>query len=196
MQTRLGGGHTQLSGGLQHRVGAGGACKPGEGIEDAKLGRGMQGGRREGQSAPRPRELHSGGRRLSSRKVGGAVKSHGGGWGGGCKPTKVLAPGRSAQCGAALEVGMPAPGRAGPSRQGRLCRERVGGITGGLAQPRRVCPCGRPRAPCGGRTLAGGWGPHLPCQHLEQLEVLHAYLLLVPRQVGCGHRGQMNPASA
>lgn len=33
-------------------------------------------------------------------------------------------------------------------------------------------------------------------QHLEQLEVLHAYLLLVPRQVGCGHRGQMNPASA
>lgn len=33
-------------------------------------------------------------------------------------------------------------------------------------------------------------------QHLEQLEVLHAHLLLVPGQVGCGHRGQMSPASA
>ena len=79
------------------------------------------------------------------------------------------------------------PGRAGPSRQGGLCQERVGGIAGGLAQPRRVCP----RDTCRRIGVLTS-----RAQHLEQLEVLHAYLLLVPRQVGCGHRGQMNPASA
>lgn len=36
------------------------------------------------------------------------------------------------------------PGRAGRSRQGRLCRERVGGIAGGLAQAQAGVPAGGP----------------------------------------------------
>lgn len=131
-----------------------GVCKPGEGIEDAKPGRGRRGAGRWKDSQPRGGEFAKWRKTaLISRKGGRAVKSHG--WA--ASPQECWPP-RGGPCSmwSSPGSGHANPGRAGPSRQGGLCRERVGGIAGGLAQPRRVCPRGRPRAPCGGRTLAGG----------------------------------------
>lgn len=146
------GGGTQLSGGLQHRVGAGCVQTWGR-YRGCKAGEGMQrGGQTEGQSAPR--------RGVCTVEEDGCHILQGGG---SCEITRgaLQAPksvGTWEECSmwSSPGSGHANPGRAGPSRQGGLCRERVGGITGGLAQPRRVCPRGRPRAPCGGRTLAGG----------------------------------------
>lgn len=86
------------------------------------------------------------------------------------------------------------PGRAGRSRQGRLCRERVGGIAGGLAQAQAGVPAGGPGHHAWDICPEGGGVLTSRAQHLEQLEVLHAHLLLMPRQVGCRHRGRMSPA--
>lgn len=97
------------------------------------------------------------------------------------------------QGGSALGMGMqPWQGRAEQARQavpgkgGGHCRWPGPGPGG--------CASRRPRAPCLGH-LPGGWGVLTSrAQHLEQLEVLHAHLLLMPRQVGCRHRGRMSPA--
>lgn len=97
------------------------------------------------------------------------------------------------QGGSALGMGMqPWQGRAEQARQavpgkgGGHCRWPGPGPGG--------CASRRPRAPRLGH-LPGGWGVLTSrAQHLEQLEVLHAHLLLMPRQVGCRHRGRMSPA--
>ena len=88
------------------------------------------------------------------------------------------------------------PGGAGRGRQGGLCRERVGGTAGGLAGA---------QARAGARARGSGRQARDTCpvgvltsraQHLEQLEVLDAHLLLVPGQVGCGRSRRMSAASA
>lgn len=48
------------------------------------------------------------------------------------------------------------PGRAGRGRQGGSCRERVGGIAGGLAQAQAAMPPGGPRHQARD-TCPGGW---------------------------------------
>lgn len=140
------GGGTQLPGGLQHRVGAervqtwgrSRGCKAREGTQ-----RGGQA--EEGQSAPRwgVCKVEEGGSHISQ---GGGSCEIARGWAASPQECWHI---RGGPCSmwSSPGSGHANPGRAGPSRQGGLCRERVGGIAGGLAQPRRVCPRGRPRAP-------------------------------------------------
>lgn len=78
------------------------------------------------------------------------------------------------------------PGKAGRGRQGRLCRERVGGL---LSGPGPGVSRQEVRGPASGTPARWMGVLTSRAQHLEQLEVLHAHLLLVPGQVGCGHRG-------
>lgn len=151
MQTRLGGARNS-----QEACSTGwgqGACKPGEGIEDAKLGRGCRGvADRKGQSA-RGREFAQWRKTALISQVG-AVKSHGGG--GGLQAHKSVGTWEECSMWSSPGSGHANPGRAGPSRQGGLCRERVGGITGGLAQPGGCARAARPQSTLRGRTLAGG----------------------------------------
>lgn len=187
-------GGTQLPGGLQHRVGAGcvqtwgryRGCKAREGAQRC--------GQTEGQSTPRwgvckveedGSHISQGGESCEITRVG-------------CKSPRVLAPpGRTL-----LNVEQPWKWACQP-RQGRAkqARRAMPGEGGGHCWWPGPTQAGVP-ARQAQSTLRGEdtcrWIGVLTsrAQHLEQLEVLHAYLLLVPRQVGCGHRGQMNPASA
>lgn len=86
-------------------------------------------------------------------------------------------------------------GKVGRGRQGELCRERVG-VPLPSARPRS-----RPRRVSGQKaqsTMPGALAQGTRfltsrAQHLEQREVLHAHLLLMPGQVSCGHRGANEP---
>ena len=196
MQTRLGGVGACNSPEACSTGWGRGVCRPGEGLEDAKPGRGRRGaGRQRKDSQPQGREFAKWRKAaLISRKVWGAVKSHEVG----CKPPRVLAqPGRTL-----LNVEQHWEWACQP-RQGRAkqARRAMPGEGGGHCWWPGPTQAGVPARQAQSTLRGEGtcrWIGVLTsrAQHLEQLEVLHAYLLLVPRQVGCGHRGQMNPASA
>lgn len=87
------------------------------------------------------------------------------------------------------------PGRVGQGGQGRPCRERVGGLPSGLAQAPADVWVGGPMLHAwdtfpAHRVLTSR------AQHLEQLEVLHAHLLLMPSQIGCTHRVGNEPSQS
>lgn len=154
MQTRLGGG-TQLSGGLQHRVGAGCVQTWGR-YRGCKAGEGMQrGGRRKG-SQPRGGEFAQWRKTALISQGGGSCEITRRGVGGGCKPTRVLAPGRSAQCGAALEVGMPTPAGQGQAGKAGYAGRGWGALLVAWPNPGGCARAAGPEHPAGGRTLAGG----------------------------------------
>lgn len=190
-QSRVGAGHVQTRGrsdrchmpGDASRVDRGGMCKPIPGSvqswERAKLGH-------QAPTWRRGAEVGVG----SANHLGG-LASPGGCWQipkdlAGRGRVSVERPGSRPVPGS----GHANPGRDGRGGQGGPCRERVGGIAGGLALAQ--AGAGGPQAwdtcPVGVLTSRA--------QHLEQLEVLDAHLLLVPCQVGCGHRRRMSPAGA
>lgn len=89
------------------------------------------------------------------------------------------------------------PGRAGRGTQGGPSGKGWGASLEAWLRIRRVCPLGGPGHQPGDTCPQGDVGVLTSrAQHLEQLEVLHAHLLLVPGQVGCGHRRRMSPAGA
>lgn len=163
MQTRLGGVGARNSPEACSTGWGRSVCRPGEGLEDAKPGRGRRGaGRQRKDSQPRGGEFAKWRKvALISRKVGGAVKSHGGGL---QAPKSVGTSGEDlAQCGAALGVGMPTPAGQGQAGKAGYAGRGWGALLVAWPNPGGCARAAGPEHPEGGGHLPVDRGPHLPC---------------------------------